>query len=389
MKALARVFVASVFCACAALCAPAFADDTLFAPGHERAAEAAGAQVEGLMEEHTIPGMSVAVWMGGPDGRIVWSQAFGTSSIELGVDTSRKTRFRYASTSKVITAAIVAQLAGEGVIDLDADVRRYVPEFPEKEAPITLRQLLGHLSGVRHYQPKDYDLSQPGGMIDLRLYRSTSDALAIFAGDPLVAAPGERYQYSTFAFTLVRAALEGASGEGFLALVRTRVAEPLGLESVGPDLVMEIVPDRTDYHDPREDGSIGLAPPANVAYKWAGGGLTGTADDLVTFGAAHFEPGFIPESIYAQMFVSQADAAGEETGVGLAWRIGSDPAGNTVWHHSGSMGGTRSTLLVFPDLGIAVSLLSNLSGTPGNIAREARLIAWEFQGIEAPEAEGE
>jgi len=364
----------------AALAAP---QGALIAAGHEDEAARAREHIEDLMEEHQIPGMSASVWMGGAGGEIVWSEPFGFASLELNVPVTRDTRFRLASVSKLFTAAVGARLASEGVVDLDEDVRTYSPEFPDKDAVITIRQLLGHLAGIRHYLPSDFDMSQPGGMIDLRLYDATPDALALFAGDPLVGEPGEQYAYSTFGYTLISSALENATDTPFLELIDEHVTGPLRLDSVMGDQIFQVVPNRTDFHHHWEPGVIGLAPPGNAAYKWAGGGLLGNTDDLVRFGAAHLEPGFIDEAMFEQMFTSQATNAGEETGVGLAWRIGEDSSGNTVWHHSGSMSGARSTLLVFPERGLAVSLVSNMTGTPEDLPRHARLIAWMFIGIEA------
>lgn len=118
--------------------------------------------------------------------------------------------------------------------------------------------------------------------------------------------------------------------------------------------------------------------PSNPAYKFAGGGILATPSDLARFGAAHLEPGFLSEDVLRQMMTSQTTTAGEETGVGLAWRVGEDGAGRRVWHHAGSQAGTRSLLMVWPDHGVTVAVCTNLSGTPPDIFAHGEAIATGF-----------
>lgn len=156
-----------------------------------------------LMEMSGVPGMSVAV---GVHGNIVWSEGFGYADLEQRAPVTPLTRFRIASVSKVITAAAVARLHELGRLDLDAPVQRYVPAFPDKGHVLTTRQLTGQLGGIRHYDAKDF---AEGRNIDFKHYSTTLDALAIFKDDPLIAAPGTRYNYSTFGYTLVGAGKTG------------------------------------------------------------------------------------------------------------------------------------------------------------------------------------
>ncbi|MCP5112202.1 MAG: beta-lactamase family protein, partial [bacterium] len=104
--------------------------------------------VSRAMEREKIPGLSVAVAI---DGEFRWSRGFGLSDVENNVPATADTMFRLASISKPITAVAVMQLAEQGKLDLDAPIRQYVPSFPAKPWPITARQLLGHLGGIRHY----------------------------------------------------------------------------------------------------------------------------------------------------------------------------------------------------------------------------------------------
>src|SRR3954453_11166942 len=101
------------------------------------------------MARERIPGLSIAVLQ---NGDAVWSSSFGMSDVENIVPCQEVTVFRTASIAKPITAVAAMQLAEKGVLDLDAPVQQYIRDFPEKPWPITTRQLLGHIGGVRNYR---------------------------------------------------------------------------------------------------------------------------------------------------------------------------------------------------------------------------------------------
>ncbi|QKK08060.1 MAG: beta-lactamase family protein [Planctomycetota bacterium] len=304
------------------------------ASGWEDAAAEASALVESMREEHGVPGLSVSVVV---DGQIVFSGGFGLADLEQGVAASRRTLYRLASVSKVVTASAAARLAADGRLDLDADVREYVPLFPEKPFVVTVRQLCGHLGGVRHYQLQDRLQSTPGGSIDTREYVSDNDILAIFAGDPLLARPGAAFSYSTFGFTLVGLAIEGATGKGLMEVVGEEVIEPLGLERLRRDRPREIVAHRTRFYDKGRNGTVTNSGYLNPAYKVAGGGMIATADDMARFGAAHCAPGYLGEAVFGEVFTSQTTLDGDATGTGIGWRIGRVD-GRRVFQHSGAAG---------------------------------------------------
>ena len=143
-----------------------------------------------------IPGLSCAAFVG---DRIVYARGFGLSDVENDVPATTETVYRLASISKPLTAVLVMQLVEEGALDLDQDLHGLVPEWPKKRWPVTTRQLLGHLGGVRHYQ---------GEGESTRRYANQRAGLLRFAQDPLRHQPGTRYLYSTYGFNLAAAAVE-------------------------------------------------------------------------------------------------------------------------------------------------------------------------------------
>ena len=101
----------------------------------------------GLVKQN-LPGLSVAVGVGGD---IVWAEGFGWADMEKRVPVAPGMRFRIGHTSKALTSAAVGLLLEKGRLHLEDEIQTYVPEFPRKQWPVTLRQLMGHVAGIRHY----------------------------------------------------------------------------------------------------------------------------------------------------------------------------------------------------------------------------------------------
>ena len=312
-----------------------------------------------------IPGMSIAVVR---HGRLLWTEGFGLSDIERGIAAGAETRYRIGSVSKVLTAALLARLIEEGKIALDEPVQRYVPRFPSKRQAITVRQLAGHLSGIRHYR-------FPGDPVGQRAFRSLEEGLDIFSADSLNFEPGTRYGYTSYGYNLLGVALEGAGGEPFTAAMRRLVLHPLSLWSVTPDYRDSIVVNRATPYDYGRDQRVINAPWDDVSYKWPSGGYVASVGDLALFGASLIEPGFLRRETLAQLFTPQRLRSGESTGVGLGWRIGADSTGRAIHHHAGAATGGRAVLVIFPGEGMVVAMAANIQAVfnEHDAARVARL----------------
>ena len=301
-----------------------------------------------------IPGLQVAVAV---DGKLVWSAAFGYADLARHAPVTRTTMFRIGSVSKPLTATAVAQLVGQGKLDLDVPVQRYVPSFPKKRWPVTTRELAGHLAGIRHYEGSEF--------LSNRAYPSVTAGLAIFENDTLLFEPGTRFSYSSYGFNVIAAVIEGASGENFLSYMGGQVIRPLGLTHTAPDRVDSLIPDRTTFYDrDTVHGGFQVAPPVDNSYKWAGGGFLSSAEDLVKFASALLQPGFLPQSSLDLLFTSQKTRDGQATGYGVGWFIATDSLGHRrVFHGGGSVGGTTA-FGMDRDAHVAFALTSNLTDAP-------------------------
>jgi serine beta-lactamase-like protein LACTB len=346
----------------------------------------ARAVVKAMLAAEPIPALSIAVLQG---NELVWVEGFGQVNVELSVATTPAHRFRQGSVSKVVTATLTAVLATKGTVALDAPISNYMPELPEQHRATTLRQLLTHRGGIRHYIDRDSMPGPAGAPIDYRNYATNAEVLAVFINDPLIAKPGERVSYSTFGYTLISLVLEAAAKTPFLDLIQREIAAPLGLASLGPDAPRSITPNRvTGYHpraqvkdvNPAIDGPWANIMPVNPAYKWAGGGLLATPTDVARFGAAHFAAGKLPKAALDAIFTVQTEATDRSPPLGLGWRINEDKGKRLRWHHAGGQDGARATLVVYPKEQLSIAFATNLTALPDDVNGPSAKIADALTG---------
>ncbi len=150
------------------------------------------------LAEQNLPGLSVAV---GAGDYIVWAEGFGWADLEKRAKVTPDTQFRIGTASTALTSAAVGLLLEKDRLKLDEKIQTYVPEFPEKQWPVTLRQLMGHLAGVRN------DGGDEGPLLSARCERPV-EALQHFADRSLLFEPGTRHRYSSYGWILVSAAVE-------------------------------------------------------------------------------------------------------------------------------------------------------------------------------------
>jgi serine beta-lactamase-like protein LACTB, mitochondrial len=304
---------------------------------------------EALRTEQHIVGMSVAVL---DDGEVVLDAAFGDADREAQRKAETSTLFRLGSISKPVAATIAVQLVDEKLLDLDVDVRAGLSAFAERMQPMTLRQLLSHTAGIRHYALGKRDNSTEP--------RTTAQALDLFVGDALVAPPGTKHSYSTHGYTLVAAVLEHASGKGFVELVRARVRDR-GMPTLDCEVLADAKPARSALYDRQKDGRVLLCGAReDNSWKYAGGGMESTALDLARFGDAVRKAKLVSAAGRDALWTRGKLADGTEFGYGLGWRVAKD---RSEVSHTGSQQGAQSALVVVPEDGLVIAVLTNTSGT--------------------------
>ncbi len=350
--------------------------------------ESAREQLDAYRASLVSPSISVAV---GVRGKLVWADACGYADIESQALATPDTVYAIGSVSKPITAVLTALLWQEGTLDIDVDVRKYATSFPEKEHSITLRQLLSHQAGIRHYRfgwkPPVFSESSLN-----RDFADTEQSLALFADDALLFEPDTDFNYSTFGYTLIAAAVERATGQPYAAALQERVLGPLGMDSTSIDRDDSLRGTRaSDYVGTFSKKAVAPAPATNSSYKWAGGGLVSTPTDLVRFGNALLREGLLTEAAHTAMFTARTLPSGElnPRHYGLGWQIGGlvvadEETGEDkiikLINHGGTRAGSMAILMIVPDHDVVVAMTANTVGKGGSgpLASVAAKVARQF-----------
>jgi len=331
--------------------------------------------IASFMATNHVPGMSVAIVI---DGKPAWSRGFGFADVENKVATTSATAYRSASIGKTMTATATMRLVEAGKLDLDADIRRDCPAFPAKPWTITVRQLLSHQSGIRHYGgPRDKE--EQGSTVH---YAEVVDAMAPFKNDPLLFQPGTQYGYSTYGYDVLGCVLQGAAGEPFLGVMRTEVWQPSGMHATRDDDPAAIIEHRAAGYV-LVDGALRNAPHVDMSNRMPAGGYITTVDDLARFEAALMDGMLVKPGTLQRMLKPSVLADGTRVPYGLGWGIELEPWHEDTWaFHGGSSPGASGMVAIMPKHRFGVVVLSNLEDLPERNALVEKIarIALGFDG---------
>src|ERR1700704_6584335 len=314
------------------------------------------AAISKFMASTHVPGLSAAV---AEDGRFEWAAGFGMADLENNFPATEHTLYRLASISKSLTATAAMQLFERGQLDLDAPVQKYCPSFPQKPWPITTRQVMGHLAGIRHYKSGSQDDPEVG---NTRHFEKQIEAgLNFFKEDALLSPPGTQFHYSTHGFTLVGCVIEGASGSRYVDFLRQNVFLPAGMAQTQFDDRFAIITYRTRFYDKTESGVVRNADFLDSSYKIPGGGWLSSAEDMAKFEVAMFSDSVVSRATRDAMWTSQKTSEGKETGYALGWGTGKELGVIDVGHGGGQQG-TSTFIMMIPERRAGVVVLMNIDG---------------------------
>lgn len=311
------------------------------------------------LTEHSLPGLSVAVGVGGD---IVWAEGIGWADLEKRVRVSPKTRFRIGTASTALTSAAVGVLLDQNRLKLDDEIQAFVPGFPAKPWPVTLRHVMGHVAGVRN------DGGDEGPLLATHCARPV-DALQAFADQPLLFEPGTQFRYSSYGWILMSAVVEAVADEPFLTFMQKQVFQPLGMTSTTADAPPGSVPDLATFYFPRfaADPRYGFHLMRELDYScYAGSSVfVSTPSDLARFAMAIDSGTLVQPATVKLLQTSQRLTSGDDTGYGLGWDLEtvtlSGAQARMVGHDGDSLGGMVASFMAFPEQGIVVAVTSNIS----------------------------
>jgi len=339
------------------------------------AAEQSRQIVRASMSENNLAGLSVAA---GIDGEIVWAEGFGFADVESSLPVTPDHRFRTGTASIVFTSAAIGLLLDEGRLKLDDEIQNYVPDFPDKQWPVTIRQVMGQVAGFNTEDPDN-------GVLTSSHCERPADAVALFAKEPLQFQPGTQYLDSTFGWVLLSAVVEAAADKPFATFLNDRIFRPLGMMDTFKESVTNLPADAATSYNPRFAANpvYGLRPLPKFDYSCHAGsnGFLSTPSDLVRFGMAINRGKLLRPQTVQTLQTPQRLASGQQTSFGLGWDLKTVTlAGQQVQAagHNGHFWVEEvASLLTFPERGLAVAVMSNVSfaGTPSVAERVAQVFA--------------
>jgi len=317
-------------------------------------------RIHRLMKRHHLPSVAVALI---DDQDVVWQEAFGLANVERDLPATVDTVYKLWSVAKVFTAVETMRLVEDGLVDLDAPITDYLPDFsiqtrfPDPE-PITVRSILAHRSGLPRnechwvmYRPEDHNVLG-------KLVASLRDCHMAF---PVA----YRYKYSNIGPDTLGYIIQQLRGEHFPRYMKENLLVPIGMEDSAfasadlpsqKDVALGYEYYKGEYY-PYEQGNIENLPSGN---------LYSTIDDMSHFakfvlrgGEADGQQLIRPETLRL-MFEDQFSSQRDPQPMGLGWKIarvlGSE---RLVWHDGGPSDGTGSLVALLPERKLGVVLFAN------------------------------
>ncbi|HEY0547077.1 MAG TPA: serine hydrolase domain-containing protein [Pyrinomonadaceae bacterium] len=299
------------------------------------------------------PGCALAV-IG--DGQVIYQRGYGIANLDYGIPISSTSVFNIASMSKQFTAMSVALLARQGKLSLEDDIRKFLPELPQYQSPVTIRQLIYHTSGIREYS----HLMQLAGV---RFQdASDEDVFKIIARQKeLNFKPGEEYLYSNSGYFLLAQIIKRASGKSLREYADENIFKPLGMTNTRfHDDSSAVIKNRAAGYSSRQGG--GFALEITASDHVGDGGLLTTIDDLLLWDRNFSENRLSGGVDLIRQFLTQGKL---NDGDAIDYAFGMDVEtyrGLKLFGHGGAFNGFNSDMIRFSEQRFSVICLCNLSG---------------------------
>lgn len=299
------------------------------------------------------------------DGKFVYKRGYGSANLDYNAPLSPESVFYIASTSKQFTAASILLLVRRGRVSLDDDIRKYFPELPRYEAPITVNHLVHHTSGARDYLEL---MGMAGRRMDEPF--GNEEAVELIARQKgLNFKPGERFLYSNSNYVLMAEIVRRASGKSLREFADDNIFRPLGMTS-------------THFNDDRtavvKNRVVSYAPIGNGRFRqfiktieaMGDGNLLTTIEDLAKWDQNFYDNKVGGEGFSQQMLTRTKLNNGEE--ISYAFGLGNEEyKGLKAVAHGGGFMGFRTEMIRFPEQRFTVICLCNVgAANPGALARQ-------------------
>ena len=329
------------------------------------------------LERLGVPGASIGVEHDGAED----VAGFGVTSIEHPLEVDAETLFQIGSITKTVTGTLALQLVEKGELDLDAPIRRYLPTLrladDDVAERVTTRHLLTHTGGWYG----DYFADPSRG--DDALERILPELAEL----PQLAPLGQIWSYCNSGFYVAGRVIEVLTGKPFESAARELVLEPLGM-SRSFFFPEEVLSHRFAVGHRDEDGQTIVARPWALARAASvAGGITSNVRDLLRYARFHLgqDPGPLTRESISLMREPQIGTGDRD--MALTWFV-REVEGVALAEHDGGTNGQMARLMIAPEAGFALAILTNHSPAGNDVLRELSRVALRlYLGVEEPEPE--
>jgi CubicO group peptidase (beta-lactamase class C family) len=298
-----------------------------------------------------LAGVSVAVMR---EGKLIHAAGYGFADLEQAVPATPLTVYRIASVTKQFTAALVLRLAERGEIDLDADIRKYLPDFDTGGRKVTVTQLLNHTSGIA-------DLTRiPAAMAQRCLDLSVPEVFAYISKEPFDFEPGERFRYNNSGFWLLGVIIERVTGKPYSQAIRELLLGPLGLDRTRYDEPARIIARRARGYAlvGKELQNSECNSPTR---PYASGALLSTVMDLLDWQQGLFSGKAVGAALQQRMITRGRLNSGAPIPYGFGLAL-SEFRGAQRIAHSGGIVGFSAFLSHYPEQDLTIAVIANTMG---------------------------
>jgi CubicO group peptidase (beta-lactamase class C family) len=306
------------------------------------------------------PGAAVSVWK---DGVNLFSKTYGMANLTYGIPFELDTPTNIGSTSKQFTAFAIMLLNDRGELSLDDDIRKHLPELPEFEHLITVRNLITHTSGLREFLNL---FTMAGRQLDNGDHIDRKELITIVQRQPaLQNPPNTEWNYNNTAFGLAAVIVERISEMPFHEFMRDNVFEPLGMthSQVRPS-AEHIVPKRSVGYIL---GADGFEEKKDLGGAVGAGGIYASVVDLQRWAENYRNPVVGNAKIFEEMMTSFVLDDGEKTDYGYGLMI-EEQRGLRRIEHGGADVAHRSQLVLYPEINAGLTVQSNHANFDSSIA---------------------
>lgn len=314
--------------------------------------ESADLIVESLISEDIVVGLVAGYSV---NGEIKWQSALGYSDRESKINMELNTITRPASIAKSMTAIAVMQLVEQKLIDLDAPIQTYIPDYPAQEkTQITTRHLLSHTSGIAGY--KNGKEAQT-----TKNYTTLAKAVDIFKNRKLLFEPGSRYSYTTYGYTVLGLLIEKVSGLTFEQYMQKNIWDKAGMKHTGIEKFGTTIAGKSKLYHRVKKGKLKKSTPNNLSNRIPGGGFYITLEDMFLFGHAVLNNTLVSQSTL-DLMRQHHSLEKEANAYGFGWFLyNPKPNEGAIIGHSGEQSGSASQLFIIPSTKTVVVILANTS----------------------------